>query len=155
MPYCVACVVHRESLGCLWQEAYFLPRILPCHFFLTVFFKVMFNRLCKRGTACSLCNCVHLPTRFGHSVFSFYIIIFDCTEYMYFLMQRLKGFSKQIIRFLCVDVCFCCCWVYRSLSCRFPRDLVSFVHYVTYMWHVLLQLQNIFEMGGITKWNGT
>ena len=49
--------------------------------------------------------------------------------------------------------CFCCCWV-RSLSCRFPRELVSFVHYVTYMWHVLLQLQNIFELGGITKWNG-
>lgn len=89
-------------------------RNLCGHFFLVVFFQVMCNRLCKRGTACSLCNCVHLPTRFGHSVFSFYIIIFDCTEYMYFLMQRLKGFSKQIIRFLCVDVCFCCCcccWV--------------------------------------------
>lgn len=57
---------------------------------------------------------------------------------MYFLMQRLKGFSKQIIRFLCVDVCFCCCcccWV----SVFFLFQLLWYtlymctLHYVTFV----------------------
>ena len=80
MPYCVACVVHRESLGCLWQEAYFLPRILPCHFFLTVFFKVMFNRLCKRGT-----------------ILIAYLALYKCSQEKE-IMKKIASFSGQSLR---------------------------------------------------------